>query len=133
YPLELAEVAGDLQLIALKRGEGHEVQPMFWFLGGVLPKLDVAKIAEWERLANARASSIEVVNGRLQNYLGLSVAEAALLVLGEEGLHRWFVASAADQGRRYSMSFFPIFSLIPLTIPPATRLLAVEKCLGFDS
>lgn len=128
-PLESAELAGQLQLSALKREQPKQTQAMFCFLEGVLPKLDAEEMKEWERLANSKASSIEVVNGRLENYLGLSIAEAAMLLLPNEAVHRWIIASAEDEGRRFSMCFDPLMDLIPLVLPNETRGLAAEKCI----
>jgi len=127
-PRELAKLAGELQLDALKREQPHETQPMFWFLAGVFAELDEHQKDEWEKFANAKASNVAVINGRLNHYLGVSIAEAALLLLPDERLHRWFLATAQDEGRRYAMCCSPLTRLIPLVIPDESRSLAVESC-----
>src|ERR1043166_1281050 len=128
FPLQLASLGGQLQLSALKREQTQQIEPMFWFLAGVLPSFDGDQLGEWERLANAKASEMKLANRGFESYLGLSISETALLLLPEENLHRWIVTSATDEPRRYSMFFGPLMELIPLVTPNETRLLAVEKC-----
>lgn len=130
FPMDLATIAGNMQLSALKEGKSDQAQCVFWFLNGVLPKLDDKALLEWERLANAKARSAKVAKRGLEDYIGLSIAEAALLLLPEESVHRWVLASAQDEGRRYSMCFDPIGDLISLVLPNLTRHLAAEKCLA---
>src|SRR5450759_2166859 len=91
--------------------------------------LDDDEMIEWERLANAKACNMKVVNGRLEDFLGLSISEAALLLLPEDAVHRWIVASAEDEGRRFSMCFSPLMDLIPLVVQNETRRVAAERCL----
>lgn len=129
YPNELAKLAGDFQLRSLGSGSLESTEPIFWFLAGMVPKLNDEKAKEWKKLANQNAAAMEVVNGRLENYLGLSVAETALFFLDQHAVHEWVLESAKSEGRRYSMCFAPIMDLIPFVISEKTRAYVVQKCL----
>jgi hypothetical protein len=101
---------------------------MLWFLGGVLPKLNASQLAEWEQLANENASRMQVVDGILKEETGLFISEAALLVLSDDALDNWFIVTAQSEARRHGMCFGPIMDLIPLRIPSAARVRAIQKC-----
>jgi hypothetical protein len=128
FPMELAQIAGELHLEALRRKEPSRVQPMLWFLGGVLPKLNRIQLAEWEQFANEHASRMEVVDGILKEQTGLFIAEAAFLVLSDDALVNWFIATSQSEARRHGMCFGPMMELIPLRTPRAMRELAVQNC-----
>lgn len=128
FPLELARVAGQLTLKALR---GSQLQGIFHFLAGVLLSLDSTEVAEWETLAKSKVSALKVINGRLENYTVVSIAEAAILLLSEDAIHRWIIESATEEGRRYSLAFDPIGDLIRRIAPKGIGPLAIEKCIAF--